>query len=54
MLQTQTSDETSEVNLKDIRCKIHQSLHIDIDLKTFQIYCKACERGIENLILEKY
>jgi hypothetical protein len=52
MLKTETSQ--TRFNFADIQCKLHQKVFIDFDPKTFQVFCKACENGIENLHLEKY
>ncbi len=39
--------------LGSIKCKVHQGNFIDLDQTTFQIFCRACEKGIENLQIEK-
>jgi hypothetical protein len=40
-------------SLDSVRCKVHQGNFIDLDQETFQILCRACEKGVENLQIEK-
>jgi hypothetical protein len=51
MLKTETSN--AKLNFTNIQCKLHQKKFIDLDPITFQIFCKACEKGIENLLIDK-